>query len=98
MVNATLQALPNQGMYITDCNTNSLPLGQPLSWGQLYCDGRGQSTLIGRIKKTALGMQRRVYAYVRTCTEIALDIVEIPTWVIRSPSPVAAAPPNPLEV
>ena len=29
--------------------------------------------------------------------KIALDIAEIPTWVIRSPSPVAAAPPNPLE-
>ena len=27
--NAMLQVVPNQGMYKTNCNTNSFPLGQP---------------------------------------------------------------------
>ena len=48
--NAMLQVVPNQGMYKTDCNTNSFPWDS-LFPGVIYCDGRAESMLICRTKK-----------------------------------------------
>ena len=62
--------------------------------GYCVCDGRGVYVDIIGLK--TMQWELHMYAYVRT-QKIALDIAEIPTWVIMSPSPVAAAPPNPLE-
>ena len=51
--NATLQVLPNQGMYKTDCNTNTVTASpwDSLFPGVIYCDGRAESMLICRTKK-----------------------------------------------
>ena len=73
--NATLQVLPSQGMYIADCNTNSFPLGQPLSWGQLYCDGRGESMLICKINNCTGNAEGCLHlcSYIENCTGHSRD-------------------------
>ena len=84
-------------MYITDSETVILIASPGIAsflWSVTVM--AGECTLICRTKKLhwlCRGVSMPMFVHKTS----ALDIAEIPTWVIMSPSPVAAAPPNPLE-